>query len=83
MGGKEADIFNLVSSEANNIALSMCFASKSIKELDTMENEDDMSILAPTVSNENLCGAIETGDSTKQYLSWQNEGKRKVRRAIC
>ncbi|KAK8537233.1 hypothetical protein V6N12_043404 [Hibiscus sabdariffa] len=82
MEGKEADISNLLYVEANNIVFSMCSASKSIKELDikhdAMEKEDDMSILAPMVANENALRTYSTFKSinvlgTKRELNQNKE----------
>ncbi|KAK8562468.1 hypothetical protein V6N12_010546 [Hibiscus sabdariffa] len=64
MGGKVADMSNLETSEAKNIALSMCSAPKNINELaiglDTMEKEDDMSTLAHSGVNENVLRTYTT-----------------------
>ncbi|KAK8988063.1 hypothetical protein V6N11_065662 [Hibiscus sabdariffa] len=50
--------------EANDIVLRSCSASKSINvletELDMVGNEDDMSILAPTMANENVLRTYST-----------------------
>ncbi|KAK8983154.1 hypothetical protein V6N11_057908 [Hibiscus sabdariffa] len=55
---KEADMSNLASTKANDIALRSCSASKSINVLDTkldmVGNEDDMSILASTMANKKV-----------------------------
>ncbi|KAK8988060.1 hypothetical protein V6N11_065659 [Hibiscus sabdariffa] len=73
---KEANISNLEPTEANDIVLRSCSASKSINvldtELDMVGNEDDMSILAPMMANKNVLRTYSTTEGISVMdIEWE------------